>query len=141
MQEYILQRNLEAFERLCLDQFSVNNNQFLVMMDRFSGYLFVLDPGKKTYSKQVAMKIEKLTLIFGQPQKIRHNDGPHFRGAFLTYLKNIGCESESSSGYYAPSNGMAESGVRVRKHIIMSDSKTKVMLQQGNLILQCVSLF
>ena len=110
-EEDILQRNLKPFERLSLDQFMIDRNQYLVIMDRFSGYLFVVDLGKKTSSMKVAMELEKLTLIFGMPRRIRHDDGGHFRGDFLTYLKEIGCHSEPSSGYYASSNGMAEAGV------------------------------
>ena len=56
--EDILQRNLEPFKRLCLDQFMANNTQYLVAMDLFSGYLFILDLGKKTFATQVAMEIE-----------------------------------------------------------------------------------
>ena len=112
-EEDILQRNREPFERLSLDQFMIDNTQYLVIMDRFSSYLFVIDLGKKTSARKVEMELEKLTLIFGMPRRIRHNDGGQFRGAFLTYLKEIRCQYETSSGYYAPSNGIAEYGVRM----------------------------
>ena len=58
VEENIIQRNLEPFVRLCLDQFAINNVQYLVIMDLFRGNS-VLHLSKKKSATQVGIEIKK----------------------------------------------------------------------------------
>ena len=98
--------------------FSIAKNQYLMLADRISGYLFVEDMGKTTTSEKVTERLEKLYNMYGMPRACRHDDGPHFRGPWKNFLKEIKCESQQCCAYNHESAGLAEISVKLGKYLL-----------------------
>ena len=57
--------------------------------------------------------------VLGWPQSIRSDGGPQFRGDFVKFCCDNGIKHELSAPYNPRSNGMAESGVKITKSILI----------------------
>ena len=57
--------------------------------------------------------------LLGWPQSIRSDSGPQFRGDFVQFCSDNGIKHELSAPYNPRSNGLAESGVKIIKSILI----------------------
>ena len=57
--------------------------------------------------------------LLGWPQSIRSDGGPQFRGDFVQFCLSNGIKHELSAPYNPRSNGLAESGVKIVKSILI----------------------
>ena len=105
------------FDMVGIDLFSLRGQQFLVMVDHFSGLPFVA-PLKPTTTKSILSKLSAWFMDFGFPHIIRSDGGPQFRGEFNDFCKKHGIEKQLSSAYFPQSNGLAESGVKSMKRLL-----------------------
>ena len=66
---------------------------------------------KRGTTEAVTSALSKWFYWYGFPEKIRSDFGPCFRNSFTKWCTTKGIRHEVSSGYFAPSNGLAEAGV------------------------------
>ena len=109
----------EPMQAVGMDLFAAGSNDYLVMVDRHSGYPWV-HRLTTTTSLAVTRAIKKWFEYFGLPKSIRSDGGPQFRGeAFKTYCKDNGILHETSSPYNPESNGLAEAAVKNVKKLLI----------------------
>eukprot|EP00095_Tigriopus_kingsejongensis_P003240 snap_masked-scaffold2986_size10850-processed-gene-0.1 protein:Tk03240 transcript:snap_masked-scaffold2986_size10850-processed-gene-0.1-mRNA-1 annotation:"PREDICTED: uncharacterized protein K02A2.6-like" len=116
-----------------MDLFEAASLHWLVMVDRFSGYIF---PYK--LRGMAAMGIIDVTwdwlLEFGRPEVIWADGGPQFRTEFQHLCGNLGIAFKHSSPGNPRSNGLAESAVNMAKMLVMkcwTGRDLRVALEMG----------
>lgn len=99
------------------------------MIDRYSGYGWA---GKlnSTSTEKVTDKLAEWFYEHGWPRKIRSDGGPQFRSEFKQFCESHGIQHELSSAYNSRSNGLAESGVKSLKKLVLSCGKGKFSLAE-----------
>ena len=104
-------------DAISVDLFHYEGDEYLLMVDRFSGWPFT----KKLRKTDTGSIIKQLRLWFwdfGYPRIVRSDGGPQFREEFKEFLHGINAKHEDTSAYYAQSNGHAESAVKNVKALI-----------------------
>ena len=104
-------------ESVSLDLFSYSGKEYLVMVDRFSYYIWV----RLLNSTTTAAVLKVLTTYFvelGYPFTILSDNGPQFRSEFKEYCTINGIVHLTSSPYNPRSNGLAESAVKNAKLLL-----------------------
>jgi hypothetical protein len=99
------------------------------MADSHSGHTWV----KLLYSQTAASIIricEDWFKDFGYPKEIISDNGPQFRSEFARYCNDKSIIHTTSSPYYPEANGMAESGVRNMKDLLLK-SKSQSEFTSG----------
>ena len=100
------------------DLFYHRKQDYLVLVDYFSKFLNV----RKLPNSTSGAIIKELGLIFseyGRPCIFRSNNGPCYASQeFKHFLKELDIQHKTSSPYYPQGNGLAESMVKVSKHLI-----------------------
>ena len=91
--------------------FSWKANNFLLVVDRMSGYNFVEQLHKSAKCKTVTEKFCILALTYSFPHEVRYDKGPKFYTEFEAFLKDIHVKPQTSSANNPRSNGLAESAV------------------------------
>ena len=107
------------FQFVHTDFCQYENRHYLVVVDQFSGYPFVMQFPKEPDSE---MLIETLMIIFAQfsvPVKIFSDGGPQYLSEkFKNYCFRWGIQHITSSPHFPRSNGVAENAVKQMKKII-----------------------
>ena len=70
--------DLQPFESLGLDMFTWKGIQYLLIVDRLSGYIFVENLARHASSAKVTQRFKLLCLTYGIPREVRYNKGPQF---------------------------------------------------------------
>lgn len=133
---------LYPFQQLCLDFFEVGHHRYLVLVDRFSGWIIVYCPSQPT-GKVLAKICREVAQEYGVPEEISSDGGPQFMSSeFQTFMKDWGIHHRLSSVKYPQSNGRAEIGVKAAKRVILNNTNpdgsldndlfTKAVLQYRN---------
>ena len=114
-----------VFEDVSADYFTCGGRDFLVYVDRLSGWPVVYSFHRgNTTSKSLITAVRKCFTIFGVPVKFRSDGGPQFSSHdFRQFLKRWGVTQVQSSPHYPQSNGHAESAVKAMKKIISSTTE------------------
>ena len=99
------------------DLFKLNNKDYLVMVDRYSGFAFC-NILKSLVTSAVTKQILQWFLEFGFPERIRTDGGPQFRSEFKAFCDEFNIKHEVSSPHYHESNGLAEAAVKQMKHLL-----------------------
>ena len=116
-------KELEPMSAISADHFSIGTRRYLMVVDRYSSFPFVVKVTRMTTEET----IQKLTEIFntmGWPVSLRSDGGPAFRIEFTDWCKEKGINFVPSSSYYARSNGSAESRVGNCKKIMIKTMET-----------------
>lgn len=110
-------------EALGMDIFHCGGKDWLVIVDRYSGFPFV----RRLPSLSSAATIRALEQIlweFGLPDSIRSDGGPQFTSSeFKDFLHSLDIRHEISSPYNPASNGLAEAGVKQVKYLMIKCSE------------------
>ena len=106
-----------AFDAVGADLFHHKGNNYLVLVDRFSGFPIVSEL-KNTSTASVISKMHNWFLLYGFPRIIRTDGGPQFRSDFKGFCKEHGIKHEVSSPHHPRSNGLAESAVKNVKSLL-----------------------
>jgi hypothetical protein len=112
----------QPMEAVGADLFAAGGKNYLVMVDRFSGFPFV-HKMTKTDSASVVRAMQKWFYCFGFPSSIRSDGGPQFRTDFKKFCWDNGIAHETSSPYYPQSNGLAEAAVKNTKKLLVKCTK------------------
>ena len=100
-----------------MDLFSWAGKDYLVMVDRFSDFIWVSQLSSTTTNKVLDV-IERWFLEFGYPLIIMSDNGPQFRTDFTAYCSAKHIRHVTSSPYNPRSNGLAESAVKTAKYLL-----------------------
>jgi RNase H-like domain found in reverse transcriptase/Reverse transcriptase (RNA-dependent DNA polymerase)/Integrase zinc binding domain/Integrase core domain len=108
-----------AFQKVSTDLFTFENEEYLVAVDDYSGFI---EFAKLPESATSAAVIEKLKIWFavhGQPQQVLSDNGPQYSSErFKKFSKDWNFEHITSSPKYPQSNGLAERAVQTVKRIL-----------------------
>ncbi len=110
------------FEAVCMDFFALEGWQYLVMVDRFSGWCEVrrAKVGTATAgSRGLNTAMRELFGTFGVPRDISSDEGKEFvSGETKDFFNRWGINYQLSSAYHPISNGRAELGVKSMKRLL-----------------------
>ena len=110
------------FEMMCSDYLSYAGKEFLIMVDRYSGWLSVYEstPGGGANALIQCLKTHFTT--FGIPAELATDGGPTYRaGLTEKFLQDWGVHHRVSSAYFPHSNQRAEGGVKTAKRMLMEN--------------------
>ena len=110
------------FQAVSLDLFEYGGADYLVMVDRFSFYIWVKYLFRTTTDRVTACLTSWFN-EFGYPATIISDNGPQFRSEFKGFCKLNNVVHTTSSPYNPRSNGLAEAAVKQAKLLLKkSDS-------------------
>ena len=108
------------FQMITGDYFMITGHHYLVIVDRFSGWICVYHFGTNEATSATLISIcRTLFTTYGVSEEFGSDGGPQLTSnSFQTFLKNWGVHHRLSSAEYPQSNGRAELGVKAAKRII-----------------------
>ena len=101
------------------DLFEHQDKDFLVMVDRYSGFQFAERITGYKDTNKVTKILSKWFQTFGFPERLRSDGGPQFKDYFSDFCKMHNIQHDGSSAYNSQSNGLAESAVKNVKHLLI----------------------
>ena len=101
-----------------LDLFDFGGKQHLICVDHWSGYPMFSVLSSSTSSAVINILKGWFNLL-AWPQSIRSDGGLQFRGEFVKFCVENGILYELSAPHHPRSNGLAESGVKIVKSILI----------------------
>ena len=105
-------------EEVGVDLFDMHGQNWIVMIDNFSGFPFTKQLKGSVTTEAVWAALNAWFLEFGYPSRVRADNGPQFREKFRQLCQQNGVEFWPSSSYCAESNGLAESAVKNIKKLL-----------------------
>ena len=108
---------LGPMTHVATDLFDFKGSDYLVLVDRYSGFFFV-ERLKKTTTADVTKKLRDWFLEHGFPTVIRSDGGPQYRSNFDSFCTSYNITHETTSPYNPQSNGLAESAVKNAKYLL-----------------------
>jgi len=107
-----------AMQAVGMDLFQAEGKDYLIMVDRYSGFPFVAKLSS-TSAAAVVRAASSWFDLFGLPAVVRADGGPQFRGQdFRNFCEAKGIDLETSSPYNPRSNGLAEAAVKNCKKLL-----------------------
>ena len=107
------------FQVVHMDLGAYAGDQWLIIVDQFSGFPIVKNLANNATTKTVTKYLRIMFQDFGLPQQIFSDGGPQFTSdEFSTFCKEWQIENVTSSPHYPQSNGIAENGVKAMKKLI-----------------------
>ncbi|ODN00004.1 Transposon Tf2-6 polyprotein [Orchesella cincta] len=111
------------FQCVGVDLFKYAGFEYLVMVDKFSGWLSVAKCGHSTNTSRVIHLLKQMMINVGIPEKLISDNGPQFSSfEFKNWVQKWGIVHDPSSPHYPQANGLAESGVKAASHLIAKTS-------------------
>ena len=111
------------FQVICSDIFQLNNRFYLIVVDRFSGFLHIFYSKAPPTHKFLEKHFRDVFARYGRPDEVETDGGPQYRSTeFTTFLKFWGVKHRLSSPYYPQSNGRAELGVKTAKRLLRGNT-------------------
>ena len=104
-------------ELMCTALFQYASQDFLVLVDWFSGFLFV-DRLTRTNTASVTDRLFRWFSDWGFPRVIPSNNGPQYHSEFAAFCDKYNITHHTSSPGHAQSNGCAESAVKQAKYLL-----------------------
>ena len=117
----ILTKGSFPFEKAGVDLFHANGKNYMVLVDSFSGFPWVAKLSSTT-TAAVTSQLRRWFADFGYPKHLRSDGGPQFRTEFADFCERLGITRELASPYNATSNGLAESGVKQMKYLLLKST-------------------
>ena len=107
------------FEQICSDYFSYQGRNYIIIVDRYSGWLSIYSVGGGDNAEKLIERLKTHFLTFGISSELASDGGPTFTAsATKRFLKSWGVHHRLSSAYYPHSNQRAELGVKSAKRLI-----------------------
>ena len=111
------------FQQVCSDYFKHIGHNYLVMVDRYSGWpsVYRLSGG----SSPLIKKLREVFVTFGIPEELASDGGPEFASAeTAAFFRDWGVKWRLSSVANPHSNCRAEVGVKTVKRMIMNNTNS-----------------
>ena len=112
---------VEPMHSVGLDLFECNGHHYLVMIDRFSNYIWVKRL-TRLGTDSILKTLDTWFTEYGYPFIIVSDNGPQFRSDFKVYCDANFIIHSPSSPYNPRSNGLAEGAVKAAKHLLIKSS-------------------
>jgi transposase InsO family protein len=110
---------------MATDLFEAVGKQWIVLVDRFSGYCFIQDL-RSTTTASILKHLVRWFNDYGWPSVIR---GSQFRGEFLDFCQANGIKHALSAPDNPESNGLAEAACKSMKALIIKCTESKTDIQ------------
>ena len=117
------------FEHISIDLGYQKGDNYLISMDRYSGWPMVAPIPRKANTTTITNILDDWFVDHGLPISIRSDGGPQFRGPFDEWCRQNNIRHELSSAYHHESNGHAECAVREVKKLLAKTSTHKQFQQ------------
>ena len=106
------------------DYFDVKGKTWLVLADRFSGWLSLHYFPREATATDLVRNMKDYFTHFGIAEHFSSDSGPQFQSSlFQNFLRSWGVEHRTSSSYFPKSNLRSETAVKSAKRIVMDNSK------------------
>lgn len=106
------------WSKVGVDLFTLNNINYLILVDYFSGY-FEVDELSQTLAINVIQKMKYHFARYGLPEVVVSDNGPQFSCLeFLNFSEKFDFKHQPSSPGNSQANGKAEAAVKTAKSII-----------------------
>jgi transposase InsO family protein len=106
-------------EAIAMDLFYQGGKDYLVITDKYTGWLDVYDMNRSTDTERVLNSLLKWSSIMGVPIRLTSDNGPQFKSLeFANFCKKWMIKHDPSSPYHPISNGHAEAAVKTAKSLI-----------------------
>ena len=112
-------------EQTLIDLAQYGGKTYLVLADRFSGWLLFEKYARSPDQMAVCSTLNNCFLDFGRPVVIRSDGGPQFRSGFDAWCKKMAIRHELSSSYNPQSNGTQNKLLRLSR--VFSRKQTPLM--------------
>ena len=111
------------FQMLASDYCHMNGVNYLMIADRYSGWLSVLYVGKGEFdSENLIHVLRDYFMTFGVAEEISSDGASQYKSEKLEkFLKQYGVRHRVSSSYFPHSNTRAELAVKTGKRILMDN--------------------
>ena len=115
------------FQQICADYCSVGGIQYLILVDRYSGWLSVIHCGSTTESAdELVACLRDYFQTYGVPEELASDGGPTFLASKTQYfLRSWGVYHRLSSVAFPHSNSRAEVAVKSAKRLIRDNTGPK----------------
>merc|ERR1712237_274152 len=117
--------DLQPFESVGCDMYSWQGNNYFLVVDRLSGYIFVENMKQNASCAKVTSSFKLLCLTYGMTKSVRYDKGPTFSSEFERFLTDIKVPLTPSSAGNPMSNGLAKSNVRCAKFFLRKSLQEK----------------
>lgn len=112
------------WEKLGADLFEWNRNDYLILIDYYSGY-FEISHVSNTKSETIITHFKSQFARHGIPDVLITDNGPQFTSTqFEEFSKLYQFNHITSSPYHPQSNGMAEKGVQIAKSLLIKANES-----------------
>ena len=112
------------FQMICADYFCYGGHNYLVIVDRYSGWPYVCQ--LTGASPALVKKLREFFVTYGIAEELSSDGGPEFTAALTQqFLRDWGVAHRLSSVAYPHSNTRAEIGVKSAKRLIMENTGTQ----------------
>ncbi|GAB1610332.1 uncharacterized protein K02A2.6-like, partial [Argonauta hians] len=116
------------WQKLGADLCTVENKDFLVVVDYYSLWLEVL-PLRTTTANVIIRKMKQLFATHGIPEVLCSDNGPQFQcREFRDFAREYDFQQQTSSPGFPQANGEAESAVKIAKKLISQQSLDLALL-------------
>ena len=110
---------VRSFDLTSADLFSCQGREFLVYIDRFTGWPCLAQTGTSTLSHDVIVHLCRWFSNVGVPSVLCTDGGPPFSSRqFAEFCRRWKVKHVMSSPHYPQSNGHAEAGVKATKTLV-----------------------
>ena len=109
------------------DLFQIGKNQYLLVVDRYSGFSIIVEKLNSLNTEAVLKIMRKRFNDYGWPRTIRTDNCPQYRSNFKEFCKENSIIHETSSPHFSQSNGLSEAAVKQMK-FLMKKVKEKTQL-------------
>ena len=108
------------------DYFSLKGSTWLVLVDRFSGWVSVFHYPQEATASDLVKTMKSVWCTFGVPENFASDNGTQFMShIFQSFLKEWGVTYHRvSSSYFPHSNLRAETAVKSAKRILLNNTKS-----------------
>ena len=111
------------FQIVCSDIFMMKGRYYLIVVDRFSGFLHIFYSRSPPNHKFIVSHLRDIFVRYGRPDQLETDNGPQFKSTeFSQFLDTWGIKHRLSSPYYPQSNGRAELGVKTAKRLLRTNA-------------------
>ena len=139
------------FQYVCADVFELRGHQYLVVVDKFSGWPILFHFRNSLKGKDLINSLRQVFQTYGAPMRLYSDGGLIFVSQETkVFLKNWGVEHVVSSAHYPQSNGRAELAVKTAKRILHenvlsngsmnTEATSKALMQYRNTPIKGVGL-
>ena len=113
------------FQMIAIDYFDCKGKSWLVIADRFSGWLSLHYYPREATSNDLIQSLKNYFCIFGIAEQISSDDGPQMRSQnFKQFLNSWGVSHRVSSAYFPHSNLRAETAVKSGKRMLLDNTRS-----------------